>query len=99
MNQEKSAGALGIADYFEVIIGSAHVDFSKPMTQIYEIASSMLDVAPGEAVMVGDNWSDDVGGAGAAGIRGILLDRDAEPLPGTDAISDLYGVVDLLRSE
>ena len=49
--------------------------------------------------MVGDNWTDDVGGAGAAGIRGILLGRDTEPLPRTDMISELFGVVDLLRSE
>jgi putative hydrolase of the HAD superfamily len=90
---------LGIADYFEVIVGSAHVGFSKPMSQIYELALSLLDIAPGEAVMVEDSWSDDVGGAGAAGIRGIHLDRDAEPLTGTYLISDLYGVVDLVRSE
>jgi len=99
VNQEKSAGVLGIADYFEVIVGSAHVGFSKPMSQIYELALSLLDIAPGEAVMVEDSWSDDVGGAGAAGIRGIHLDRDAEPLTGTYLISDLYGVVDLVRSE
>ncbi len=49
--------------------------------------------------MVGDNWSDDVGGAASTVIRGIHLDRDAEPLPWTDVISDLYGVVDLLHSE
>ena len=47
--------------------------------------------------MVGDNWSDDVGGAAAAVIRGIHLDRDAESWPWTDVISDLYGVVDLLH--
>lgn len=98
VNQEKSAGALGIAEYFEVIVGSAHVGFSKPMPPIYELALSLLGIAPGEAVMVGDNWDDDVVGAGAAGIRGIHLDRDAEPLPGTDVISDLWGVSELLRS-
>jgi len=99
VNQEKSAGVLGIADYFEVIVSSAHVGFSKPMPQIYELALCLLDIEPGNAVMVGDNWTDDVGGAGAAGIRGIHLDRTTEPLLGTDVISDLFGVVELLRSE
>jgi putative hydrolase of the HAD superfamily len=97
VNQERSAGALGIADYSDVVVGSAHVGFSKPMPQIYELALSRLDIAPGEAVMVGDNRHDDVEGAGAAGIRGIHLDRDAEPSPGADVISDLWGVVELLR--
>ncbi len=99
VNQDKSAGVLRIADYFEVIVWSAHVGFSKPMPQIYEIALSLLDIAPGEAVMIWDNWNDDVGGAGAANIRGIHLDRDAETLPGDDVISDLFGVVDILHSE
>lgn len=93
------AGALGIADYFEVIVGSAHVGFNKLMPQVYELALSLLGIEPGDAVMVGDNWTDDVGGAGAAGIRGILLGRDTEPLPRTEMISELFGVVDLLRSE
>lgn len=96
VNQEKSTDALGIAEYFELIVGSAHVGFRKPMPQIYELALSLTDIAPGDAVMVGDNWTDDVGGAG---IRGIHLDRDAEPLPGTDVVSDLMGVAELLRLE
>ena len=99
VNQGKSADALGIGNYFEVIVGSAHVGFSKQMPQIYELALSLLDIAPGKAVMVGDNWHDGVAGAGAAGIRGIHLDRDAEPLPGTDVISDLSGLAELLRRE
>jgi putative hydrolase of the HAD superfamily len=99
VNQEQSTSSLGIASYFEVIVGSAHVGFSKPMPQIYELALSRLNITPGEAVMVGDNWGDDVEGAGAAGIRGIHLDREARPPQDTDVISDLMGVAELLRPE
>ena len=56
VNQGGFAGALGIAGYFEVIVGSAHVGFSKPPPQIYKLALSRLDITPEEALMVGDNW-------------------------------------------
>ena len=36
----------------------------------------LLDVAAGEAVMVGDTLEDDIEGARAVGMRAVLVDRE-----------------------
>jgi len=52
----------------------------------------LLEVEPGEAVMVGDTIADDVEGARAVGMTAILLDRDgrhAEFEPRIDTLAEL----------
>ena len=49
---------------------------TKPHASIFEAALAALEVAPAEAVMVGDSYADDIEGARALGIRAILIDRD-----------------------
>jgi putative hydrolase of the HAD superfamily len=49
---------------------------TKPHPTIFQAALERLGVQPGEAVMVGDSIEDDVDGAKAVGMRGVLLDRD-----------------------
>ena len=49
----------------------------------------LLDVRPGEAVMVGDTLEDDIDGALAVGMRAVLVDRDGR-LPGrAESLADL----------
>ena len=48
----------------------------KPHPTIFQAALARLEVAPGQAVMIGDSVEDDVEGARAVGMRGLLLDRD-----------------------
>jgi len=56
----------------------------------------LLEVAPGEAAMVGDTLEDDIEGALALGMRAVLVDRlglreDFEP-----RLDDLYGLPTVL---
>ena len=45
----------------------------KPSRAYFEAALGELDASPDEAVMVGDDVESDVGGAKAAGLRGVLV--------------------------
>ena len=45
----------------------------KPSAAFYRLACASMGVAPGEAVMMGDDIESDVGGAQEAGLAGILV--------------------------
>ena len=49
---------------------------TKPHEAIFRRMLELLDVAPSEAVMVGDTIEDDVEGATAVGMRAVLVDRE-----------------------
>jgi putative hydrolase of the HAD superfamily len=49
---------------------------TKPHDTIFRRMLELLDVSPGEAVMVGDTLVDDVEGARAVGMRAVLVDRE-----------------------
>jgi putative hydrolase of the HAD superfamily len=68
-------GRLGLAKYFEAIIVSCDVGFTKPSPVIYEHAAKKLGAGPGTALHVGDSFSADVEGARKAGFAALLLDR------------------------
>jgi FMN phosphatase YigB (HAD superfamily) len=53
-------------------------------------------VEAGEALHAGDKVDNDVEGAAAAGVRGVLVQRDGAPPPGVEAISSLSELVALL---
>ena len=61
--------------YFPVIVGSGNVGYAKPHPQIFRIAAERIGINPVEALYVGDSVEHDVGGARAAGMDVILLDR------------------------
>jgi putative hydrolase of the HAD superfamily len=54
----------------------------KPHPSIFTAALQLVDVAPNEAVMVGDSLRHDIEGALSAGMGGILLHRGDSPTPG-----------------
>src|SRR5581483_2691805 len=66
---------LSIRDYFHVTVVSGRAGIEKPHPEIFRLALEGAGVDPEEAVHVGDNPNDDVAGAEAVGIRGVLLDR------------------------
>jgi putative hydrolase of the HAD superfamily len=49
---------------------------TKPHPTIFRAALDLLGVSATEAVMIGDSIEDDVHGATAVGMRGLLLDRE-----------------------
>jgi len=62
---------LGIADLFAVLIGFEDVTIHKPHPEGINMALIRLDVASGDALMVGDS-SGDIGAAQAAGCKSCL---------------------------
>jgi HAD superfamily hydrolase (TIGR01509 family) len=74
---EEALEAAGIRDRFDVILDSALVGVEKPDPAIFRAALSALDVAPEEALFVGDLYDVDVVGARAAGIEAVLLVSEA----------------------
>ena len=63
----------------------------KPSPSIFKAVLELLGVTAAEAVMIGDSPEDDVAGAEAVGIRGLLLDRDAK-LGRDDALPTLLAL-------
>lgn len=56
----------------------------KPAAAFFEAALAELGVAAADAVLIGDDLADDIGGAQAAGIPGLLV-RTGKFRPGDDA--------------
>ena len=71
---EAGIKALGLRDYFDVVIDSAVVGYEKPDPRIFSCALEAVGVEPGRAIYVGDLYSVDVLGARAAGVHPVLLD-------------------------
>lgn len=66
---------LDIHIHFDFLVISANVRREKPDPAIFHEALQRAGVAPEQVLHVGDSLHADVGGAQAAGIRPVLLDR------------------------
>jgi putative hydrolase of the HAD superfamily len=90
----------GLARAVDAALTSAECRASKPDPAIFARALQAAgDVAPEQAVHVGDDPEADLAGARAAGIGGVLVARDgAVAPPGLPAIEDLTGLPALLAS-
>jgi putative hydrolase of the HAD superfamily len=62
-----------------VALSSADHGYMKPHPAIFRAALELMQVAPAEAVMVGDSLSQDVEGARRIGMHGVLLARAGTP--------------------
>ena len=71
----------GLDRYVDVLVVSEEAGVSKPDPGIFTIALARARVAPGEAVMVGDSWANDIEGARRVGIPAIWFNRDGTPSP------------------
>jgi len=83
-NLEVQLEEAGLAPFLDVVVESALVGVEKPDPAIYRIAAERIGLAPGELVMVGDNFERDCRAARSAGMRAIWLRRGdaAPPAPG-----------------
>jgi HAD superfamily hydrolase (TIGR01549 family) len=66
--------AVGLGPYLDFVVDSGEVGVEKPSPRIFELALARARVAASEAAYIGDFYSIDVRGAGAAGLRAVLLD-------------------------
>jgi HAD superfamily hydrolase (TIGR01549 family) len=80
----------GMAHLFDAVILSYEVGAVKPGSLIFERALEILGIAPGNALMVGDNVQDD-GGAALLGIRTLLLPRTQGSEHGLDIVLRMVG--------
>lgn len=69
--QARNIEALGIADYFDVIVISQLEGVRKPDAEIFRRALERLGLEPGEAAFVGDHPENDIRASMKAGMRGV----------------------------
>jgi HAD superfamily hydrolase (TIGR01662 family) len=65
---------------------------TKPHESIFRAVLEMLEVDPGDAVMVGDTVEDDINGALAIGMRAVLVDRHGFGARYEPCIDDLFAL-------
>jgi putative hydrolase of the HAD superfamily len=66
----------GLAEALDGVVTSAGAGACKPDPAIFVAALELAGCGPAEALHVGDSFAEDVQGARAAGIEGLLIDRD-----------------------
>ena len=66
---------LNFASEMDLIVTSALVGWEKPDVRTFRAAFETLDVDPGNALHIGDQYQSDVVGALAAGMRAAIIDR------------------------
>jgi putative hydrolase of the HAD superfamily len=86
----------GILELVDGVVTSAEVGAAKPSPRVFERALAVAGVEAGEALHVGDKVDNDLEGAAAAGVRGVLLQRDGDPPPRVKAIRSLRDLPALL---
>jgi putative hydrolase of the HAD superfamily len=68
-----------LAPYFEVIVVSGEVGVGKPQPAIFQTVLKRLEVAPQDAIMVGDSLERDIEGAYQSGLKGVWVNRRGLP--------------------
>jgi putative hydrolase of the HAD superfamily len=91
----------GLAEFIDVRLYTSELTHVKPHPIAFRAALRALDVVPSRAVFVGDRRYDDVFGAQALGMRGVLVlpgpendDYDVTPDAVVESLSELVGVID-----
>jgi HAD superfamily hydrolase (TIGR01662 family) len=70
---------LGLEGLVDEVVSSYSTGWSKPHPAMFERALAFVGVEPGEAVMVGDQFGEDVVGAKRAGLRAIWMSTRTTP--------------------
>ncbi len=91
--QREKLRATDIEDRFDAVVISGEVGFAKPDPRVFERALHRLDVKPDGVWHIGDSLRLDVGGAKAAGLTAVWLNRagasrkTADPTPDIEVAS------------
>ena len=92
---------LGLKQFFDTVTISSEAGYAKPAAEIFATALASLDVAPAEAVHVGDSEHMDVRGAQDAGLRAILIDMGPNRASASDGgvprVSSLAEIIEVMR--
>jgi putative hydrolase of the HAD superfamily len=99
-NQDRKLRILGVRDRFEAVLCAAELGVSKPDAAAFHAACHALGLDPGEVLYVGNEPDIDAGGAVAAGLAGVWLDRHGVGgRPELVRITDLGELSGLLRRD
>jgi putative hydrolase of the HAD superfamily len=77
---------------------SSEIGWPKPDPRFFAAAAAQLDLPPGEIMLVGDDWTNDILGARAASWQAVWLDRKAAGKHGS-GIHRLTELLTLYRTE
>ena len=86
---------LGLAEAIRLRGLSAELGAAKPAPEAFDAMAKRLGLFPGNLVMVGDSWSDDIEGALAAGWTAIWINRGGKERPDHDPDAELVELPDL----
>lgn len=86
---------LGLAEAIRVRGLSAELGAAKPEPEAFDALAKRLGLFPGNLVMVGDSWNDDIEGALAAGWTAIWINRHGRARPSHDPEAELLELPDL----
>ena len=78
----------GLMTIVDAVALSCEIGVAKPDPAAFSAALDLLVASPESTLMVGDNWHDD-GGAAGAGIRTLILPPTTGPTHGLDAVTGL----------
>lgn len=87
----------GITARLRTRLLSAEIGCLKPDPAAFAAVQTRMGLFPGNLVMVGDSWRDDVEGALAAGWTAIWINRGGLPRPEIDPAADFIELPDLHR--
>jgi len=83
--QNQKIDRAGVRGYFEHITISGELHTGKPDPRVFRHALEGMRISADHALMVGDSLRSDIGGAHAAGMRAVWVDRSGDADPGDEA--------------
>jgi len=86
----RKADAAGLLPYIDEVVASEEVIFEKPFSAIFTLALSRLGIEPHEAIMLGNNYKNDIRGAQLVGIRSGMFDP---PVDGNTIGQDSQSII------
>ncbi len=89
LNLNEILARMGFSDRIDHVFTSAELGHVKPNPEIFLSVCEAIGIGPEDLLMVGDNAVDD-GGAGAVGIRTLILPRTTGPIHG---LATVLGVI------
>ena len=69
---------LRVAPWFDSVVISSRAGYAKPAPEIFQRGLGLYRLKAEEVMHVGDSLENDMAGASAAGLTGVLIDRDEE---------------------
>ncbi len=86
----------GLMSWIDVLVTSAQIGYRKPHPRIYEATLGQAGFSAADAVFVGDSLRTDALGPQRAGIRSVLLAREAGTQLHTEQVASLAAAARLL---